>query len=524
MLINSVRNTANNVRRSFYDQFVYLKKGLNVFVHNSAGRRNHIKSLCLLAGAFLFLSLTGCAQNPVTGSQDFVMLSEDSEIAIGRTNHPKIIAEYGRYDDAELQAYVQSVGNKLAVVSHRSNLHYRFTVLDSPVINAFALPGGYIYITRGLMAYLNSEAELAAVLGHEIGHVTARHGVRQQSASQAAGLLYTIGSILVPELRAAASQQVFNIFGGALLSGYGREHELESDGLGAEYLAKAGYDTNAMIDVIRVLKAQETFSAVQAKKQGREAAGYHGLFASHPDNDTRLHEVVAKAEKFSLGDKAVRARLPYLNKIEGMVFGDSEAQGIRSEHHFYHLAMNFTVDFPVNWQILNNPSRLRAISSGGKAFIEVQVSDLNRKLSPREFIMQRLKVDKLIDGRRLNVHGLQGYTGVISQQGELARLSVLYFQNQAFIFFASVEDKKQFNQFDTEFIKTVSSFHALSEEDKKLAHALTIEVVPVKKGDNYARWASKSRISNSALLQLKLLNADYPEGELQSGKLAKRVK
>ncbi|MDH5358812.1 MAG: M48 family metalloprotease, partial [Gammaproteobacteria bacterium] len=198
------------------------------------------------------------------------MLSEDSEIAQGRTNHPKIIAQYGRYKDEALQAYVQSVGDTLAEISHRKNLIYRFTVLDTPVINAFALPGGYIYITRGLMAYLNSEAELAAVLGHEIGHVTARHSVRQQSAAQVANLGYTIGAILFPELRAAPSQDLFNILGGALLSGYGREHELESDGLGAEYLARAGYDTKAMIDVIRVLKDQETFAAAEAKKQGRE--------------------------------------------------------------------------------------------------------------------------------------------------------------------------------------------------------------------------------------------------------------
>lgn len=308
-----------------------------MFVLSSATGRNLTQSLCLLAGALLFLALAGCAQNPVSGSHDFVMLSEDSELNIGRTNHPKIIEQYGRYSDEELQRYVQSVGDSLANVSHRDNLTYRFTVLDSPEINAFALPGGYIYITRGLMAYLNSEAELAAVLGHEIGHVTARHGVRQQSAAQAANLGYTIGAILFPELRGAASQNVFNILGGSLLSGYGREHELESDGLGAEYLAKAGYDSKAMIDVIRVLKDQEVFAAEQAKQQGREVQSYHGLFASHPDNDTRLHEVVGAAEKFSLNGKGKRGRDTYLDKINGMTFGDSEEQGIRREHHFYHL-------------------------------------------------------------------------------------------------------------------------------------------------------------------------------------------
>jgi len=486
--------------------------------------REKFQSLCFLAGALLFLSLAGCAQNPVSGNQDFVMLSEDSEIAMGRTNHPKIIAQFGRYDDDALQAYVQSVGEKLAMVSHREDLIYRFTVLDSPVINAFALPGGYIYITRGLMAYLNSEAELAAVLGHEIGHVTARHGVRQQSASQAAGLGYLIGSILFPELRAGPSQDIFNIMSGALLSGYGREHELESDGLGAEYLAKAGYEPKAMIDVIRVLKAQEMFAAAEANKQGREAQGYHGLFASHPDNDTRLHEVVGAADKFSIGRKGLILRQEYLAQIDGLIFGDSEEQGIRSGRHFYHLAMNFAVDFPNAWQVNNKPNSLQAVSSGGQAFIEMQATDINRKLSPQEFIRQRLKLDKLTAGQKLNVNGLEGYTGLAKLKDNPMRISVIYFQERAFVFFSGVKNSKDFSRFDVDFLSTAKSFHRLAKDEQHLAKALNLGIVTVSKQDNYASWARKSRISNSPLLQLKLLNGHYPNGELQLGKLAKRVK
>jgi predicted Zn-dependent protease len=262
VLINSVKNTENN---QFACSCQVLMREFKMSVLTCTSRR-FTQSLYRLVGALLFLTLAGCAQNPVTGESNFVMLSEDSEIAIGRENHPKIIKQYGRYDNEALQTYVQAIGERLANASHRSELIYRFTVLDSPVINAFALPGGYIYITRGLMAYLNSEAELAAVLGHEIGHVTARHGVRQQSAAQAANLGYTLGAILLPQLRNRSSQQLFNVLGGALLSGYGREHELEADALGAEYLARTGYDSRAMIDVIRVLKNQEVFAAEQAKK------------------------------------------------------------------------------------------------------------------------------------------------------------------------------------------------------------------------------------------------------------------
>lgn len=483
-----------------------------------------LKSLCLTAGAFLFFILTGCAQNPVSGKNDFVMLSEDSEIAIGRSNHPKIIAQYGRYDDESLQAYVQSVGERLANVSHRNDLHYRFTVLDSPVINAFALPGGYIYITRGLMAYLNSEAELAAVLGHEIGHVTARHGVRQQSAAQAANLGYTIGAILFPELRAAPSQDLFNILGGALLSGYGREHELESDGLGAEYLARSGYNPNAMIDVIKVLKDQELFAAAQAKQLGQESQGYHGLFASHPDNDTRLKEVVAAAAKYTTAKEAMINHDVYLHKINGMTFGDSEKQGIRSGRNFYHLAMQFALAFPQNWHVNNKPDSLQAIAEDSNALIEVGVADINRKIGPHEFITQRLKIDNLRNGQPLKSNGLTGYTGLFDIQGKPARISVIYLMDQAFIFFGSVKDKSKFAQFDSEFLDCATSLHQLREDEIKWAQAQKIEVVNVQKADSYASWAKKSRITNSPLTQLKLLNGDYPNGELVSGQLAKRVR
>ncbi len=519
-LINSVKNTENNLSGLSFG--LASKNSYNVFVLTSTVR-NKIQSLCWLAGALLFLALAGCAQNPVSGDQDFVLLGVDSEIAIGRTNHPKIIEQYGRYNDELLQTYVQSVGEKLASVSHRPELLYRFTVLDSPIINAFALPGGYIYITRGLMAYLNSEAQLAAVLGHEIGHVTARHGVRQQSASQAANLGYTIGSILFPELRGGASQDLFNVLGGALLSGYGRDHELESDGLGAEYLARAGYDTKAMIDVIRVLKDQETFSAAQAKKQGREVQGYHGLFASHPDNDTRLHEVVAAADKYASPQQAKIGRSDYLKQINKLVFGDSEEQGIRSDRHFYHLTMNFAVEFPADWQINNNPDNLQSLSPNGDAVVEMRATDLNQKITPREFISQRLKINKLRAGESINVNGLEGYTGILEVQNKLTRIAVIYMRDKAFVFFGGVKNNKMFSQFDADFVATAKSFHALKADEIALAKALKLDVVTIEKSDNYSTWAKESRISNSPLEQLKLLNGDYPAGELKLGELAKRV-
>ncbi|AFJ02932.1 Putative Zn-dependent protease [Methylophaga frappieri] len=486
--------------------------------------KQKLQSLCCLAGALLFLGLAGCAKNPVTGEQNFVMFSEDKELQLGREYHPQIMSQYGRYEDEALQTYVQQVGERVANISHRQELVYRFTVLDSPVVNAFALPGGYIYITRGLMAYLNSEAELAAVLGHEVGHVTARHGVRQQSASQAANLGYTVGALLLPELRTAGAQNAFNMLGGALLSGYGREHELESDRLGAEYLAKSNYDPQAMLEVIGVLKDQSVFAEAQAKKQGQDYQGYHGLFASHPDNDTRLREVVNSADQYLNGPRGEVGEQAYLSRIDGMVFGDSESQGIRSGRDFYHADMQFALRFPENWFVQNNPSSLQAMAPEGRAFLEIGASDINRRQDPATFIRERLGISTLRNGQPLNNHGLQGYTGVTQQQGKLLRVAVVYLNNQAFVFIGGAKQDQQFAEFDRLILETASSLHALRPDERELAKAQRIEVVKVSSNDSYARWAAQSRITNSPLEQLQLLNGDFPGGELQAGQLKKRVR
>ncbi len=179
-------------------------------------------SLALVALTIVVLS-SGCATNPVSGGKDFVLMSEDQELEMGRQYHQEVLKEMPVYEDPELQAYVNRIGQELAKKSHRHNLIYRFTVLDSPTVNAFALPGGYIYITRGILAYMNSEAHLAGVLGHELGHVTARHSVRQQSTGT---LIQILGAAATVGTGSRAVGDLSNMLGSALISGYGRKMEL----------------------------------------------------------------------------------------------------------------------------------------------------------------------------------------------------------------------------------------------------------------------------------------------------------
>ncbi len=258
------------------------------------------------------LALTACSTNPVSGKKDFSLISKDQEVQMGKQAHQDILKKQRPYNNARLQSYVNSIGQQLASKSHRSNIPYTFTVLDDPSVNAFALPGGYVYVTTGLMAYLNSEGELAGVLGHEIGHVTARHGVQQASAGVAASILVDLIT-----KKAGGNSKLLNQLGSAMLSGYGRKHELQADRLGAEYLAGVGYSPTNMIDVIGVLKAQEVYASRQG---GGRGSSYHGVFASHPSNDKRLQEVVGAAKSIKSAGTRSANRDAYLKQINGLKF------------------------------------------------------------------------------------------------------------------------------------------------------------------------------------------------------------
>ena len=471
------------------------------------------------------LQLGGCAVNPVTGQSDFVLMSEDEEISIGRKYHAQILKEYGRYDDPELQSYVQRVGEALGTKSHRSNLLYRFTVLDSQEVNAFALPGGYIYITRGLMSYLNSEAELAAVLGHEIGHVTARHAVRQQSAAAATGIL---ASVIAATAGVDGAGDLLNTLGTAIVRGYGREHELESDRLGAEYLARTGYDPNAMLDVIRVLKDQESFEKQLAEEEDREPRVYHGVFSTHPDNDTRLQEVVGRAKRLKQnGAGSIIRRGRFLKELDGMVFGDSEKEGVRRGNAFYHDELGITLTFPQGWKIDNQPTQLIATAPRGKASLNVRALDINRKYSPRDFLEKRLKLEDLQNGETIHQGSMKGYTAISESRSpygkRLVRYVVLFLRDKAWIFAGVSKDKKDPYKHDEQILDTARSFREIKKSERKLARAQRIKIITVSDDIQYKNLAKKSVISNHAERQLRLLNKHYPKGEPREGQKLKII-
>jgi predicted Zn-dependent protease len=470
--------------------------------------------------------VAGCATNPVTGRPDVVTMSAAQEIEVGRKMHPQILQQYGRYADEELQAYVSDIGRRIVAVSHRPDLEFTFTVLDSEEVNAFALPG-YVYITRGIMAYLNSEAELVAVLGHEVGHVTARHAVRQQTGATAAGVGATLIGILTGSGDLAG---LANMAGTALVRGYGRDMELEADSIGAEYLEWLGYSPEAMIDVVRLLKNQELLEVQIARQEGREPRVYHGVFSTHPDNDARLREVVAAAGK--TGDGTVRpdGRDAYLRHIEGLPLGPSREQGVVRGSRFYHGSLGVTVAFPSGWAVQNLPRKVVATNPPKDAVLQLSAVPPPPDVKPRELLSRSLPGVPLAEGEPLVINGLEGYTAIArdvalpwGNRGP-ARYAVVYYNGLAYVFMGATRLTSALPSSDPVFLSSVKTFRRLRDNEFQLAEPSRIVLIKAMPQTSIESLASKSPIEKYPAERLRLLNDLYPDKEPVPGQSLKVVK
>lgn len=454
----------------------------------------------------------GCAVNPVSGQQEFVLMSEQQELAAGREANQQVLQQYRIYPDQQLQVYVNSVGQTLAAQSHRSELTYQFTVVDSTEINAFALPGGYVYITRGLLSYLNSEAELAAVLGHEIGHITARHAVRQQTSAQAASIGAGMLSVLLPELSSAGLGQTVNLLGTAMLRGYGREHELEADRLGADYLARSGYDPQAMLTVIRTLKEHEIFDQRLARLEGRQARAYHGVFSTHPDNDTRLREIVDYAsQQQTTADGIYRGR--FLDEIDGMMFGPNPAEGVLIDNAFLHPDLGIAVQFPRGWNVANQPDQILAMNPEASAQVQMIARAIPAGTSPQTLLKQ-LGLESLSAAERITNPGVDGITGVAGVNTaagvRTVRVSALVTGNHGYVISGIAQAASQQAQFDPAFKAVAMSFHRLSDAERALSSGERLRVVNLKGTISWQALARGSPLRKLPEQHLKLLNAAAP--------------
>jgi predicted Zn-dependent protease len=316
-----------------------------------------------LAAAGMLLAAS-CSVNPATGQRQLALIGEQQEIALGLEAAKGAIAQYGRYDDPELQSYVSSLGQRLAAASERPELPWTFTVVDDPVVNAFALPGGQIFVTRGILAHFNSEAELASVLGHEIGHVTARHSVEQMSTAQLANLGLGV---------AVMASEDFRPYAGLAFQGmqlmflkFSRDDESQSDELGLRYMTRAGYDPREMP------KMFETLDRISAVHGG----GRIPVWAStHPNPDNRSQRTYERIDRLPPDARSGTVdRDGYLRRIDGIVFGDDPRQGYFVGSRFYHPELAFRIDFPDGWQTMNTRQFVAAIGPDENAIIQLSLA------------------------------------------------------------------------------------------------------------------------------------------------------
>ncbi|MGB8337928.1 MAG: M48 family metalloprotease [Burkholderiales bacterium] len=475
----------------------------------------------LLAAAVAVTLLGSCATNPVTGQRQFNLMSESDEIAMGKQADSDVKKEYGVYNDPALQAYVNEIGQKLARSSQRANLEWHFTVVDSPEINAFALPGGYIYVTRGIMAHLNSEAELAGVIGHEIGHVTARHGAQAQSQ----GTIAQVGAVAAEILGQVYGGvqglgEIAGQVGQAVILKYGRDHELQADQLGAEYLSRGGYSAKTMINVIGTLKAQELAAAERARVQGKTPQRMPDWLSSHPSNDQRLNDIINIAAKYPAvpGDGN---RNTYLQRTGNMAFGDSREQGITRGNHFYHEPLNFAITVPQGWQFQNSPEKLVMVNAVGDAAL-IMASVTGAGANPNEIFKAVFKPDS----GQLSNTTVSGYPATSfkgTSQGKPVQGVLMAYGGQQFMFVPQAKDDAAMQRSRNELSAALNGFHALTPAEKQAARPYNLRTVSAGRGMTFASLARNSPLGQFAEQELRLLNGMYPSGEPAAGQLIKIV-
>ncbi len=418
------------------------------------------------------------------------------------------------------QEYVASLGQRLLQHAPGTAEKYRFVVLDNAQINAFATPDAFIFVNRGLLAFLSSEEQLAAVIGHEIGHVVGEHARRRKMANL---LGKTAGIAAAMVTGRGELYDVSNVATTTLLSGYGREMELEADRYGAEFLARSGYNPLAMIEVVQVLKDQELFS----KQVANLPSTYHGLFSSHPKNDKRLHEVVTYAQS-QLPDRVTEQVGDFWSLIDGLAYGDEAAAGLVRGQTFYHGGLRIAVDFPDNWTVTNTRSQVVGKAPGGKKEAQISVArhEPVKRTSPKEYVVDVLKRDDVVSGAEVDLNGLKNYVGELEVEGsetQLALIGIIYRGKHVFLFRGEAGPNIDVDAFRSVFVETLKTLRGMTAADVHMANTRRVKVLVANPHDTYAKLASRTAIRRYPEESLRLLNGGHPNGEPRAGDFVKIV-
>ena len=468
------------------------------------------------------LALAACATNPATGEREFSLMSEEQEIALGQQADAQVRQEMGIYDDPDLQRYVETIGMKLARASERPKLPWHFAVVDQAAVNAFALPGGFIYLTRGILPFLDTEAQLAGVLGHEIGHVTARHSAQQYTKATSAGLGVTLLSIFVPEARPL--QGVTETAFGLLFLKHGRDAELEADRLGVRYTASTGWNPAGVAGMLQTLARLDEASGSRR--------GVPNWLSTHPapaDRVDELKTVVAQAQAATpVGTAGVVDEAEFLRHVDGIVFGDSPSQGIVRGNMFLHPELRLSIAFPTGWDIQNMPTQVLAKAPERDDFMLLQLVP-----TPSGSIEQIARGSmanagfRQINGEPAQVNGLNAYVGTYQGQmqglGNVVTLAAHIVHNRNVYIFAGLAPANEFESVQREFALSIRSFRELSSQEAANVRPNRVDLYTVRQGDT---WQSIAERSGDGIIKpstLAIMNDSDPGQQPRPGERIKIV-
>jgi predicted Zn-dependent protease len=453
----------------------------------SRTRRHPIAAAAV--SAVFACAIAACATNPATGKKEFSLMSEAQEIQLGQEMDVQVKQEMGLYEDADLQRYVSDVGMRLARASERPNLPWHFTVVDEPAVNAFALPGGYIYITRGILPFLNDEAQMAGVLGHEIGHVTARHSAQQYTKATSAGVGLTLLSIFVPEARPLQGAAETAL--GVLFLKYGRDDELQADRLGIEYSAKTGWDPHGVAGMLRTLARLD--AATGSRK------GVPNWLSTHPAPADRVQRVTEfiDANPSAVGTAGRTSdEAEYERRIDGIIFGDSPSDGIVRGNEFLHPVLRLALQFPRGWEIQNSAAQVVAKAPDRENYMLLQLVP-NARGSLQQIAQTTMANAgfRQLQGERASVNGLDAYVGTyqgaMEGLGNVVTVAAHIVHDRNVYLLAGLAPPNQFERAQAEFANSIRSFRELSASEAESIRPNRVDIYTVRSGDTWQGLAER---------------------------------
>lgn len=484
-------------------------------------RGGWLKDRWLRLALLMCLAASACVTNPATGRREMIFMTPQDEAEIGREESAKVAREMGIVDDPALTAYVTQVGQRVARQSPRQDVTYRFQIVDMPEPNAFALPGGYVYVSRGLLVIANSEDELANVIGHEIAHVAARHAASRQAKALPVGILTALGTLAAGVIgggqAAQAVGQMGQTAGAGLIASYGRDQEHEADRLGQDYAARAGADPSSMSDFLRTL---ERATALERGERRRPS-----FLDTHPSTPERvaLTESNARGLSFQAQPGVVESHEAFLRKLDGLVVGQDAEEGVVDGSRLLHPGLGFQIRFPEGWQIMNARSAVLAASPNREAALVLELDAPAR--TPRDaagrFVQQNgLQV---VEAGALQLGVLDGYRALAvlpAQRGPMAAdLTWIAFRDQIYRL-TGLSSGDGYRSWQGSFASVARSFRELTPKELASIREQRLRIVSAKGGETLERLVARTGSSWKAE-EVAVANALPQNVRLTEGQLVK---